>query len=381
MNTQIYDEAGEWIVRHRTEELDVAARKRFDAWLRESPNHLRAYLELCTIWEELPALDPTWNLSADELIARARAESNIYPLGEMHSRAHADRSLHVTVSAARQSSLRRYVVVTAALLLVAVGVAGWLNQQRGLYTTDVGEQDTIVLLDGSTVQLNAHSKMRVHYTDQQRFVELIQGQALFKVAKDPTRPFVVQSDETRVRAVGTQFDVYRKSTATIVTVVEGRVAVHSPRVAESEGATAMATPRLENFRQAHVATLNALPGEVFLSAGEQLIAQDKSSAEPAVPSARAPTVPTPRKADVAAATAWTQQRLIFDYTPLNEVADEFNRYNQRRLVIEDAALYDFHISGSFSSTDPALLLRFLRAQPGIAVNESDADIRISQQQR
>ena len=62
-------------------------------------------------------------------------------------------------------------------------------------------------------------------TDQERLVELLQGQALFNVAKDSARPFFAMSDDARVRAVGTQFDINRRRTGTTVTVLEGRVAV------------------------------------------------------------------------------------------------------------------------------------------------------------
>mgnify|MGYP000435529277 CR=1 FL=1 len=92
------------------------------------------------------------------------------------------------------------------------------------------------------------------------------------------------------------------------------------------------------------------------------------------------SIPVPKLANVEAATAWTQQRLVFDYTPLTEVAEEFNRYNHRRLVIDDSGLQTFHVSGSFSSTDPTLLLRFLRDQPGIMVSESAGEIRISRRE-
>jgi len=68
---------------------------------------------------------------------------------------------------------------------------------------------------------------------------------------------------------------------------------------------------------------------------------------------------------------------VFDSSPLAEVAEEFNRYNTRQLVIENPQLADFHVSGVFSSVDPTLLLRFLRTQPDLVVEETDREIRIS----
>src|SRR4029453_12129451 len=150
--------------------------------------------------------------------------------------------------------------------------------------------------------------------------------------------------ETRIRAVGTQFDVYRKPTGTVVTVVEGRVSVKEAADTRSE----------------------QLLDPVLLSTGEQLTV-----------SLTAPAALTPKPANLKAATAWTQRRLIFSGAPLAEVASEFNRYNERRLIIDTSGLDNFRINGIFSSADPAALLGFLREQPGVAVVETDREIRIS----
>jgi ferric-dicitrate binding protein FerR (iron transport regulator) len=84
---------------------------------------------------------------------------------------------------------------------------------------------TLTLEDGSTVELDSGSRIRIAYGGHERQVELLDGQALFRVAHDLTRPFIVHTRATNIQAIGTQFDVYKKDTGTIVTVVEGRVAV------------------------------------------------------------------------------------------------------------------------------------------------------------
>lgn len=85
----------------------------------------------------------------------------------------------------------------------------------------------------------------------------------------------------------------------------------------------------------------------------------------------------PKRADPAIATAWTQRRLVFDASSLAEVVEEFNRYNKRPLTIVDSTLYGFPITGSFSSANPASLIRFLEAQPEIQVTAADDAIRIA----
>jgi len=363
MNTQIYEEASEWVVRHRSDDLDAQARRRFDDWLRQSPQHVSAYLEMSSIWEGVPQIEASLNPNADELIERAR------PLGNVVSLGGSERPDPFLAPAGNEHRAGRAKIwySLAATVIVAVGIAGWFHHQRGVYATGIGEQRTVTLSDGSVIELNARSRIKVRYGEHERAVDLTQGQALFRVAKDPSKPFIVASNGTYVRAVGTQFDVYRKSAGTVVTVVEGRVAVTDRRSSEPSLAPtpAKATPRgAASDTGAMAASRSNEQNEVLLGAGQQLvIAQALSS--------------VPRAANIDAATAWTEQRLVFDYTPLEEVAEEFNRYNHRRLVIEDSGLRMFHISGSFSSTDPTLLLRFLREQPGIQVNETASEVRIS----
>jgi len=212
----------------------------------------------------------------------------------------------------------------------------------------VGEQRTVRLVDGSTIELNALSAIRVRMSEKERDIDLSKGQALFHVAKDQARPFIVTSGATTVRAVGTQFDVYRKDGGTVVTVVEGRVAVAGPE-------------------SASLAPNQPAP-TLLLTAGEQIVM-------PAQP--RPKEQPKPRRADVAVATAWVQKRLIFEETPLGSVAEEFNRYSPRRLVILDPELESIPISGVYSSTDPDSLLGFLRAQPNIKLVESEREIRVT----
>jgi transmembrane sensor len=179
MNVQIYEEASDWIVKHRDSGIDAHEKQAFDRWLRESPQHVRAYLEMASIWEDLPALDRRWNADAEELIARARADGNVVPLSSglalADSRASAfSQPTSASTAMCEQTDARpggqpfvrkhhklRFVSALAASVLVLVASAAWLYLQRGVYSTNVGEQRWLTLTDGSVIELNARSRVKV----------------------------------------------------------------------------------------------------------------------------------------------------------------------------------------------------------------------------
>lgn len=345
ISAQVHEAASEWFVEFRTGEPSEPARRAFLAWLRESPVHMRAYLEVTALWSDTASVNQDGRWTVDELIREAERDSdNVIALENAESAARVSQQER----AGRRHRLRIAMLSAAAsiLVLMLAGLAQWYLA-RGTYSTGTGEQRSIALADGSTVQLNARSKLRVRFSKAERDVELIRGQALFHVAKDAARPFIVVSDGTRVRAVGTQFDVYRKPRGTVVTVLEGKVAVSADESA----------PRRDDFAMRNGPQLEP----VYLSAGEQIAL---SSAAPVVT----------KQINAAAVTAWTQRQLIFDATPLAEVAEEFNRYNERQLVVRNPALETFQIDGVFSSTDTSSLLKFLRTRPGLRVTETDSQI-------
>jgi transmembrane sensor len=377
LNRQILEEASDWFVDFRVGDVDSTARERFDLWLRQSPEHIRAYMEIANTYIVLPALNPTRKVDVQELIAYARSEGNVVLLDPTATPDRQGRGR--PLSGMRVS--RRFAVSAAAVLLVATA-ATWLFTQRHTYATDIGERRSITLADGSTIDLNARSKVRIRFSAGEREVELLEGQALFGVARDVSRPFIVSAGNTAVRAVGTQFDVYRKRSGTTITVVEGRVAVFgpphaatlpssSPFDAEGPGARIPTTSNEESVLKGRLSTASSAgnesatrASEVLVSAGEQITVTEREVTEPT-------------RTDIAATTAWIQHRLIFDATPLGDVVDDFNRYNTRQIVIEDLELKDFHVSGVYSSTDSASLMRFLRQQPGIDVIETDEAVRIT----
>jgi transmembrane sensor len=395
VNASILEEASEWFIDFNEDVVTAAGREEFNRWLRRSPEHVRAFLQISALWEEAGMVRQRPNIHIDDLLARARAEHNVYALelaagDRITNPASAeDESAKRAPAAVRERASARgrwFAAAASIVVVVAGGAIAWYSEYRGsTYATQVGEQRSITLADGSSVELNSRSRIKVRFTETQRSVDLVEGQALFTVAKDAARPFVVASGDTRVRAVGTQFDVYRKREGTVVTVVEGRVAVASnltgvrssgpvsSEAVESErSATREAQERSALHEGRGVPTKLDGPGwragEVLLAAGEQLRIT-AVAIEPA------------KLANVAAATAWTDKKLIFESTPLREVVEEFNRYNRQQLVIRDPDLYDFHISGVFPSTDPGRIVEFLRQRFGVTMNRSRDEIEIFRRER
>jgi transmembrane sensor len=404
-NAQIAEEAAEWFVDFRLGNIDVTGRREFDTWIRSSPENLRAYLETAAIWNEGSSLSAHRDLDSDALIALAHTEGNVILLEpdrprtldetdpnsptSKESTQPTGHSSHGSCEGAVRNPRGgrvRLFAVAASILLVTVALAVFLLAPGGVYATAVGERRTLTLEDGSTVELNSRSRIRVRFAKSQRDVELLEGQVLFHVAKDSSRPFVVHSDTLSVRAVGTKFDVNRKTTGTTVTVVEGRVAVYEEGI--SAPGTAI-TPSEINTKEAArppapasrrgATTINPgspepgagsavdpkIPGSatIFLSPCDQLTVSDQ-----APPS-------QPQHANPATATAWTQGQLVLDAASLAEVAEEFNRYSSRRLIVADHGTRPLRLSGVFS-TDPDFLLRYLRQRTDITIEATPTEVRI-----
>jgi transmembrane sensor len=372
LSSQTLEEASGWFIEFNNGELDHDERVEFNQWIRRSPEHVRAFVEIGAAWEDSAGLGKNKTSNIEALIAEALSESNVLRIASgvlfesETSPVENPKESNPGIKPegiAHTSAVRRFAIA-ASVIAAAVGLTAWIAQTRNTYSTDIGEQRFIMLADGSTVELNSRSKLRIDFSAKERNVTLMQGQALFHVSKDARRPFIVSSDTARVRAVGTQFDVYRQTSGTTVTVLEGRVSVGS--VEESEAVDGRGSNDPLRSDSAPKAQLHAAESVVLVNAGEQVVVTAKA----ALPA-------KPKAIDLATAAAWTQQELIFDETPLTEAAEEFNRYNTKRVVIDDPSLASFHVRGTFSATNPERLAEFLRERFSVTINETPSEIRIS----
>lgn len=344
-NRQAFEEAAAWFVDFRVSEPDRAERQRFVQWLKRSPENIRAYVEIAGTYVWLPRAHALDRREVDRLIARARERerSAVVPLESSHARSlpHEDRPW----------AWHRWAASLAAFAVLAIVLWAAFGLER-VYTTGSGEQRLVTLEDGSRLELNAHTRLRVDFTDQVRGIDLLEGQALFHVSKDPDRPFVVRSGAARVRAVGTQFDVNRRQSGTTITVIEGRVAVQraAPQTAPGD------TPGQPAGGVAPAAS-------VELHAGEQVVVTRAS-------------VSRLRPSRPAAAIAWTQGEIEFDETPLADAIEDFNRQSRIRLVLDGPPPDGLRISGVYSSQGEMAFVRFLSSQPDLEVVETAEAVHI-----
>ncbi|WP_275498233.1 FecR family protein [Sphingomonas pollutisoli] len=219
-------------------------------------------------------------------------------------------------------SRRRVIAVAAsAAAACAASLSIFTLQRRGAAPkrrtigTARGAVREVALGEGSTVTLNTMTELRPSLTDTLRKVDLLKGEALFDVAKDPKRPFVVYVGEFSVRAVGTSFTVRRTALGAVkVVVTEGIVEV---------------TRRQDVLGQVHA-------GIAF-----------------AVDAAASPVIETLNPSQIDSALAWRGGRIDLQGMTLAEAAEEFSRYSDLRIRVTDPAIANLHIAGVYATSDPA----------------------------
>ncbi|MDE0039988.1 MAG: FecR domain-containing protein [Gammaproteobacteria bacterium] len=312
---EVTEAAGDWHDR-LSANASATERRAFADWLLRSPVHVEEFLRLGALREEIKGLaQPDW---IADLLGEANAD-----VFEMPRRAPGPPFR--TRRPVRRRRLAAAASVAAAVVLACIA---WLAPPStavdpATVATTVGEQRSMVLSDGSTITLNTDSLVDLRITATSREVDLLRGEVLFDVAKDPHRPFRVTSGDITVESVATRFSVYRRLEDTLVAVVEGRVAI--------------------NWRPASQGVLRSAPDasnqqSFEIGAGQQVAL-----------SSVAPVAPTP--VDPSKVTAWTERRVVFENETLEAVVAEFNRYNRMNLRVGDPGLAKRRITGSFDVND------------------------------
>jgi transmembrane sensor len=290
----IEERAGHWLARQDGDDWDIAAERELADWLATDTRHRVAYLRLRGAWRRADALAGQANL---------------------HDRA-------PTTALRSRTSQRQWTSRLAAALVVACALGTLFKLSRDpaprRYATRVGESHAIALPDGSRITLNTGTRLRASASmrDGVRHVWLDGGEAYFDVAHDPGHPFVIDAGSSRVTVLGTRFTVRHDGPRTTVLVAQGHV-----RVSDSGKTVDLVQDEETTARAGGFSSITHSPVET-----EHRL-------------------------------AWREGRLVFDATTLTDAIAEFNRYNERQLVIADPAVGRLVIGGSFA---PANIDGFVR---------------------
>lgn len=279
-------EAAEWFTRLSRPSVTTQALRDFRDW-RSVPQNREAYERVEAVWST------AGDLANDPDIQSLRHDTR----------------QKIADQAQKRTDTLRWGLAAGALLVC--GASLFLGYQRlpPTYESRVGEQRIISLADGSVLRLNTDSRAAVRMTNDERRVTLQRGEALFQVAHDASRPFVVSAGKTEVRAIGTVFDVHKRRETVDVLLLEGVVRIET-------------------------------------RAGDQLTLNPNQRVEVRNGALRAPI-----KADAKRLTSWTQRRLTFERTPLADAVAEVNRYSRQKVRLEAEGIETAPVNGVFETGD------------------------------
>jgi transmembrane sensor len=301
---RIEGQAALWAVRLNGSPLEGCEQRELDEWLAADARHGGALLRAQAAWDDvdrIAALAAGTQLGGDP------------PRGAGTDNLPTARSSRTRFFAIHSSLLVR---AAAAALLAAIGGHFYFDAIGARYSTPVGAVDTVRLDDGSQVTLNTDTQIHVRLKEDERRIELDRGEALFQVAKDPARPFVVHAGTLSVHALGTTFTVRNVDRRTDVTVTEGLVELVDN-----------STPEGRVLRR--------------VAANEHATVVDT----------RAVAVQELGEEQTERVLAWREGLVKFAGEPLSEAVEQINRHNRRRIIVDDAALASRPVVGSFRAND------------------------------
>jgi transmembrane sensor len=297
-------QADHWVARMDAVSWSAADESELKAWLAADPRRHGALLQAQAAW-----------MTLDPHLAGALAPDS-----------------------PRRTMTRRSLMIGGGGLLAASLAAGfaWLSS-GDTYRTMIGEIRRVPLADGSTVTINTASEIEVTLARDRREIRLASGEAWFQVAKDPRRPFVVQTGVVLVRAVGTAFSVRRLAEGANLLVSEGIVEAWAT---DAEG------------------------HKVRVSAGQRAFIGDNGQIR---------LEPTSRAA-IARALAWRTGSIALSGMTLGDAVADFNRYNRRKLMLADPHLASERFDGVFRADDPAGFAAAIGASLHVPIDRSEADM-------
>ncbi|WP_250459629.1 FecR family protein [Microbulbifer litoralis] len=328
-NEDRLDQACAWVARLRSDALSAADRRNFANWM-DSASNREAFDQMAELWGDLGALA---HMPVDELYPESRPE------------AQAARRPSTTAGKAGWNPLQWLMGggLVAACLTVTLWIGNqWLAGEKPtgqVYATNVGETRTVTLTDGSRVQLNTNTELRVAYSREERRTELLRGEAYFAVARQTARPFTVAAGKANIRVLGTQFNIERNPDNTRVSVTGGTVAV-----SEAESGSGLRPESVRLVKDQKVSVSGTGLGEVSATSADE-------------------------------ALDWTRGVLVFEQTPLADALEELNRYLQVPAAAEPS-VRDHKLSGTFELSDPDNTLKAIATALGLEQDRSDPNLTL-----
>ncbi len=314
---QIAAEAAVWVSRLHGPQRSAQMEHEWREWQSRSDAHRLAFERCTATWEDVRGV----SLSASYATATPTSRGS---------------------QAVGWPRRRPWLPAVAAAAVVIVSLGALFSMPGGV-STGVGERRVVVLDDGSRVSLNTDTRVRVEFSTAQRAVSLERGEALFEVARDTRRPFVVRAAGNEVMAIGTVFSVRRTGEALAVTLLEGQVAVR-PASADAKDASSR---------------------QVLIQPGERLSLSRTTPAR----------VDKPRIDQI---TAWRRGEASFDNVSLRDAIAEMNRYSRVPIVLVDEALAARRISGVFLTGDNLAFAQAVAALYALSLNDQQASIALAQ---
>jgi transmembrane sensor len=327
--------AAAWVARRDCDGWSKTDEATLAEWIGQSPHHRVAWLRLSAAWEQTRRLEAVsgldWGKSHRDQPSTRWSVSQI--AGKIRGRNDA-------IAEPGHRWTRTVSVAASGLLCLVVVSWFWLTRDRA-YHTEIGAMTAVSLTDGSRITLNTDTQIQAHLSDEERRVQLVYGESYFQVAKDKSRPFIVASGGSRVVAVGTQFGVRRDGNVVHVYVTEGKVRIEPDSEGSQRPAVQLVAGDMADIRDDNVIVHSTSVDQV-----EQLL-------------------------------SWRQGYLYFDRTTLADAVAEFNRYNHRKILIEDPAIAAIRISGYFRPTNSTGFAHLVGADFPVTLTEDPDRIVIT----
>ena len=346
-NGTVRAEAAAWIAQLETGDLEAADLEALREWIGRSPLHAIELRRCAQLSEEL-------NVLSDMKEALEDAAKAYRPMRRKRN---------------RWTWAYPALALCATLLTVLVWQMSAPDVFTETYATAVGEYHEYEMPDGSVIALNTKSRLEVVYTPELRQILLLSGEALFQVAPNVDRPFVVQAGLHHVEAVGTAFVVKMVDDQMEVSVTEGQVKLSSPTPASVDVSKPVL---LETTSSGTPAALAA----VYLQMGQSVkLPVHEQQADVA-------EIESVSTAELRRRLAWRDGLLDFHRAPLRQVVAEVSRYSGMRIIIEDPNLKEREFDGLFRVGETQMLLQALDLRDDIEIVQVDSStVRISAPQR